>query len=205
MTIPISRPVVGSDLDDVRKMMGISASDACWVFGLSMTKWTELVRKQPDQPLTNPSLALLVRSYDRYPHLCPLPKLPDAEEFSAYVNEIMPIDNKHLSIMMGNEASSAYRWLTQESNTSPVFKRLAHVFMELGRSEKFRSKSSRRRLIYEWESMVDAEAKARGRDDIWKRGRWSNHKSGVAAAPAAAKATKAAKTTRIKRRPKTPD
>ena len=50
-TIPVTRPVNGADLDQLRERLGLSTADACWLYGLPMPKWANIVKKKSNEPL----------------------------------------------------------------------------------------------------------------------------------------------------------
>mgnify|MGYP006870084542 CR=1 FL=1 len=74
--IPTNRPVLGRDLDEIKQEFGLSTADACYLFGLSITKWTHVVRQAPDAPVKDPTLALVVRLLDANPDLNEIHQTP---------------------------------------------------------------------------------------------------------------------------------
>lgn len=167
--IPTNRPVVGKDLDGVAQNFGILVSDACWLFGLSITDWTRIVRQQPQEPLRDPTLALLVRFLDAHPEMSVIPKFPTAEEMFQEVNKIQEVDQKRFSVLFGSEASAAYRWLKPGSRMSSSVGRLM-FYMRMALHS--RSPSKRAELMENWRETVRLEGSARGVDDIFKSGAW---------------------------------
>jgi hypothetical protein len=175
MTIPVTRPVVGRDLDDVKRTFGLSTADACWLFGMSITKWTHVARRDADLPITDPTLALLVRFLDAHPELPVVPKGPNAVEMHELVDAIIPTDQKRFSVLMGSEASGAYRWRRKESRQSPALLRLMY-FMRM--SLMSRDDGDKVALLNDWSKVVEAEARARGVDNVFRVGRWNMTKAG---------------------------
>ena len=171
--IPLNRPVVGKDLDSVRQEFGMLTSDACWVFGMSITKWTEVVRKNADKPLNDPSLALLVRFLDQHPELQIVPKFPEAQEMFRLVQEIQDIDQKRFSVLFGSEFSATYRWLKPGSRMSPAVARLMHYMRLHLLASKPRSRAE---VLQDWRTTVELEARARGAKDVFKSGDWGRPK-----------------------------
>jgi len=168
--IPTNRPVLGRDLDDIKQQFGLSTADACWLFGMSITKWTHVCRQGAAEPVTDPTLALLVRFLDLHPELSVVPKLPDAMEIYTLVNSIVDTDQKRFSILVGSEASATYRWRKHGSRQSPTAQRLMYCMKMslLGRPD-----ADKLELLDEWEGVVKAEGQARGVDDVFRRGYWS--------------------------------
>lgn len=134
----IRRPVIGQDLDELREELGLSTMDACWLFGMSMTKWSKIVNKDGRVPVSNVSLALLVRALRAYPQACPIFPSVSAFDVKEQIDQTVRrhpnhedgliVDKKRMGIMFGCEASAGYRWLTTSSKISPVLVRLFYVF-----------------------------------------------------------------------------
>lgn len=167
--IPSNRPVLGRDLDDVKMQFGLSTADACWLFGMSITKWTHVARQGANEPVTDPVMALLIRFLDQHPELSVVPKLPDGPEMFELINSVTPIDQKRFAIMMGAEASAGYRWRKEGARQAPTLLRLMY-FMKL--SLLGRPASDRLTLLNDWSKTVEAEGRARGVDDVFRLGRW---------------------------------
>lgn len=171
--IPVNRPVIGSDLDDVRQQFGLSTTDAIWLYGLSITRWTQIVRKEGELPLKDPTLALLARLLDAFPDLQVVPRHPTpAEAYETLLSASGgdPLDKKRFSILMGKESTGGYRWMTLGSRPSPVLSRLMHFLtIVLGKTPK----DDMRDVVRAWANIVDMEARSRGSDDVFRTGKWS--------------------------------
>lgn len=168
-TIPKNRPVLGKDLDAVRQQFGLTSSDALFLFGLSITRWMHVVRRDAELPVIDTSLALLARFIDDHPDIRMMPEFPSASEVFEAVRASSDVHQKHFSIMLGAEASAAYRWLKTSSRQSPSVTRLLwhlHTALEMTPSRK------RDLLVQSWIKLVSSEGKARGIDDIFTEGRW---------------------------------
>lgn len=177
--IPDNRPVLGKDLDTIRQEFGMLTSDACWVFGLPITKWMNIVRKEPDRPINDPTLALLIRFLDQHPELNLIPKFPEASEMFDLITEIQEVDQKRFSLMFGSEASAAYRWLREdEPRMSPAVGRLMYyVRMALMAAAPVK----RVDLLEKWRRTVLQEGRARGVDDVFKACTWTTDEQKAAA------------------------
>lgn len=167
--IPSSRPVVGRDLEEIKQQFGLSTADACFLFGISITKWTHIVRQGADVPLTDPTLALLVRFLAEHPELSVIPQMPTAAEMFELFNEVLDVDQKRFSLMLGAEASAGYRWRKANSRQSAALQRLMY-YMRLALMS--RSSSDRLQLLDGWSRTVASEGAARGVDDIFRAGQW---------------------------------
>lgn len=168
--IPLNRPVAGKDLIAIKEQFGLSTADAAWLFGISITRWSQVVNKGYDEHVSDPTLALLVRLLDQHPELPVVPKAPTAEEMFSMVNQIVPTDQKRFSIAMGSEASASYRWLKRGGRQPAALQRL---FYFLSLCILSRTEGERIRLMDGWTKTVEAEAKARGVTDVFKAGRWT--------------------------------
>lgn len=172
-TIPKNRPVLGKDLDNVRQALGLTSSDALFLFGLSITRWMHVVRRDAELPVIDTSLAILARFIDDNPEIRMMPEFASADEVFANVSrcsKTTEIHQKHFSIMMGAEASAAYRWLKTSSRQSPSVIRLFwHINTAL---ERQTNAKQRDQVIRDWIKMVKVEGKARNVDDIFEVGRW---------------------------------
>lgn len=168
--IPLDRPVLGKDLDAVREQLGILAGDACWLFGLSMTKWMHIVRQKPDTPVKDPSLALYVRFLDQYPEASLIPKTPDSHTMLSLITEIEEMPSRSFSVLFGAEGSAVYRWLRTGDRQSPPVRRLM-----LGMQTVLRNapKKQRAEMLKAWIGTVRSEGTARGEVDVFKSGTWN--------------------------------
>lgn len=173
--IPTNRPVMGRDLDEIKQEFGLSTADACWLFGLSITKWTHVVRQGADVPVKDPTLALVVRLLDANPDLNVVPQTPSSQEIFDLLRESLPeLDQKRFSIIMGSEATAGYRWLKVGSRHSPTLSRLMlYMHMALTRLPK----KERVKALQQWRKTVELEASARGVDDVFSVGRWTTSES----------------------------
>lgn len=172
--IPTHRPVIGEDLDTLREQLGLSTMDGCWLYGMSMNKWTETVKKEARATVENVSLALLARELSANPELCPIPAMPSANNIHELIKKCQPlVDKKRLAIMFGCEASSGYRWITKGNKISPVLARLFIVFHHIFMVALKRSDSQALSMLADWDSMVTLEANQRGVTDVFSTGRWT--------------------------------
>lgn len=168
--IPTNRPVMGKDLEAVSQQFRMLVSDACWLFGMSITKWTQIVRKAPDEPLSDPTLALLVRFLADHPDLSVLPQFPTAQEMFDEINKYQQVDQKRFSVMFGSESSATYRWLKPGARMSPAVGRLMYYMRMALLSEPH---DKRQQTLERWRRTVILEGAARGVKDVFKTGSWN--------------------------------
>lgn len=178
--IPITRPVIGRDLEEIKQLLGLSAGDTCYLLGLSITKWTSLVRTFPDEPLKDPTLALLVRFLDKYPEMSIMPVYPTATEMYEMFKSLVPsMDQRRFSVLFGAERAACSRWLrTGGSRISPD---LARLMLYLRNQLLALPEEDRAQAIHEWADVVDLEGKARGVSNVFKVGRWTTFSQAHAA------------------------
>lgn len=169
--IPSNRPILGKDLDTIRIQQGILTADACWLFGLSITRWMQIVRQASEIPVKDPTLALLIRLLDNNPELSVIPRFPTAIEMFEVINSVQETDQKRFSLLFGSEASAANRWLV-DNNTrqSPAVNRLMH-YMKAALMSK--APDQRPALIDRWAGIVREEGQARGVPDVFRAGNWN--------------------------------
>ncbi len=170
MAIPTDRSVIGRDLQQIKEFHGLSVADCLWLFGnMSITKWTQ-IKQKADEPLTDPTLALFVRFLDAHPECIMIQKMPDANEIFDTLNQLLPVSQKTMSIMLGNEESAAYRWRKVGTRQPPMIGRLmlglkTALLMQPDQISKLG-------VINEWNNMVATEGRARGVNDVFTSGSW---------------------------------
>lgn len=169
--IPVSRPVINKDLDDLRLSYGLSVMDACYLFGLNMGKWSAM-KSAPNEPVTDVSLALLVRLLNENPALFTPPEYPSPAEMKDLFDKSQgePIKQKDLAIMLGNNESSGYRWLRLNSNQKPSVSRLSLYLEKMLLSCK---EDQRHDLLEEWMKVVHQEGYVRTNKDVFVTGQWT--------------------------------
>lgn len=125
---------------------------------LPATRFNKLVIER-GQELVDPSLAILMRVFDKYPNLCPLFPFVDIE----VLMEKCGIDSKReLSLLLGRDQVSATRYTSVESRKSPspttmMLTYIMYLFNEAGRLDEYRE-------------IVHKEAKHRGTDNLVSTG-----------------------------------
>lgn len=173
LLIPSHRPVTGADLDVVRQSYGLLMADACFLFGLSPNKWMELVRKNPNEPIADATLALLVRFLDQHPELSLIPRWPDVQEmFDLMKDAKEDLTREQFSIQLGFERTAATRWFLTKGRQTAGLSRLLYCFREVLTPM---DKLERKKLVDDWLNTVSKEAETRGVPDIFNKktgGRW---------------------------------
>lgn len=168
--IPNNRPVLGRDLDAIRQEFGLLTNDIIWVLNMSITRWMQIVRQAPDEPVKDPTLALLVRFLSQHPELAVVPRQPSAAEVFALMNEVTEVEPKRFATYFGAETSAAYRWMKPDARPSSTALRLMH-FMKT--ALLMQDAAGRTQMLENWRKTVDQEARSRGVPDVFKSGRWT--------------------------------
>lgn len=170
--IPSDRAVTGHDLDDVRLSYGLSVDFARHLFCMSEAKWSEVVRKNGDEPIRDVTLALIVRLLDYNRWLFEPPRYPEPEEMRELFEKSCGarVSQKQLSVLLGADGSSAHRWLKDGSRQSPSVQVLMHflekAFLAVDESERASAYRA-------WEDIVREEGFARTGEDVLKTGKWT--------------------------------
>lgn len=168
--IPVSRPVINKDLDDLRLSYGLSTQDALYLFGINMGKWSAM-KAAPQEVVKDVSLALLVRLLDGNPGLFLPPEYPSPSEMKDLFDHCSdrPIRQKMLAILLGNNESSGYRWLKLDANNKPSVSRLSLYLEKAILSLK---EESRNDALQSWKEVVQQEGYARTGQNVLETGKW---------------------------------
>ena len=176
------RPILGEDLEILKDRHGTSSMDTYWLLGITMRTWSDLTNKAPREPVRELPLALLVRVLSLNPALCKIPAMPDAKTVYELLKKFFPsLDQRRLAVMFGYEQSSGYRWITAGNKGDPIHNRLCAMFIRgfdlaiesCGVSADHVTQSKAvQAYVDTWNSVVVAEARARGCEDVFRDGRW---------------------------------
>ena len=160
------RPVTGTDLMDLRARFGLSVGDFLSLMGLSVPQWTR-IRREMDEPVYDPAVALLARYLDANPNHPMIPRRPSAEDLYRRLDGLLDggLSKKEFGLALGREASGGYRWLVQGGKMPPVLLQILEA-LEIDVSEQGAG------AWQEWRATAEREAAARGIGDIWKEGQW---------------------------------
>lgn len=164
LEIPNDRPVIGVDIELMRSATGFKVDELRWVLGLSLAQWLEYTKRHPNKPISNPTVALLLRLYTAKPHLIPLPPSADPVRIMKKAD----ISQRRLSLMLGKQATSAGKWIKEGAELSGNVRRLAKHLEDIAEDPD---------ALAQWESMVEQEASLRGVPDIWKQQGWKPGKN----------------------------
>jgi hypothetical protein len=162
-TIPLDRPVLGRDLEALREKLNRTALECCFLLGIPLTTWADWKRHE-DNPLPNPTAALAVRLYDRFPELAPAEPNPAVlrERLTETTGRRMTL--AELSLLLGREKTSGYRWQTR-GEPSLTVSRLIRGLMQLLENQGPGGLDA-------YLDLVKGEALARGISDLREAGAW---------------------------------
>jgi hypothetical protein len=175
--IPRDRLVNGSDIQTLRELLGVTDLDLFWLLGSLVPSW-RTTGPEAQEPLNQPSLAVLVRYLSKYPDNAYLPQLPELEDVYPFVlnayNGELPA--RRLGPIWGVSGWSGNQWVNGHK-PSQVVRRLFKLYLDAveqeGEEEGFR------RFV----EVVDDEARARGfkggLEEVQNRGSWGVRKEKV--------------------------
>jgi len=171
------RPILGRDLLLLQQWLGLDLTELTAALGISPPRWRELTVERPDQPLDDPTLALLVWSILTFPAQSYLPVYPEVEDvyatFQALADHLELPGRRRLSakkafsLLLGREGTSGFRWLAPgapRGNTRQKTRRLMLVFDAVLRAHGAVG-------LRQWLERVDLEAQQRG-IDLWEQNSW---------------------------------
>ena len=114
--ISVVRPLCGADLEVWREENALTKSEASDAFGLQKAKWEELIAPgRTHEPLSDPTVAMLLHLYSLHPESAPLRKPPDVGEFYSFLGlSDEPKDREAFAVLIGRSPPSVYRLLLHE-------------------------------------------------------------------------------------------
>jgi hypothetical protein len=165
--IPRDRPVLGKDLITFQSRLQCSAQDCCCLLGIPSSTWSAW-KHRPDDPIPSVTVALAIRLYDQRPELAV--RHPTPEELRALLEQITgrPFPRTLLSVLLGRERTSGYRWTRRGRPSTRVVALIAPLIQLLKREGL--------EALDAYRALVEAEASERGVKDIWTTGIWSSEK-----------------------------
>lgn len=161
--VPEERPVCGADVNFFREHFGLTVDEARIILGIPTTEWYVMMN-EPDMPIPNASVALLLRYFAACPEDIPIIPKTDITEVASALNGVA---QRAWGLLLGREAASGHRWVTKSPDLGPSTRRLAYYLV------KRLMKSPSNGLRWWRKHVVDTEASARGIDDLLGRGSWS--------------------------------
>ncbi len=112
-TLPQGRPLKGADLQIWRHTNQLSSDEMKFLLSLASSKWGELCNKNGNEVIPA-EYEILIRVYDRFPDLMPLPPKVSAKD----AMKDLEVGAKDLSLLAGRESTSGHRWVNYESGMS---------------------------------------------------------------------------------------
>lgn len=177
-SIPLTRPVIWQDLEDIRLRNNLTQGDLCDFFGIPQAKWGEISKNKGGAKLTDVvkdvTVAILARIYDMHPDLMPQKKDEDLRVFYKDLNALKPerlsgstkgkhILKRHFAVYLGRNSSAGYAWLDQGKPASPQVHRVIQAVQNATNAFEL------------LEELTEVEARARGVDPF-KNGNWAKKK-----------------------------
>ncbi|MBO1897636.1 hypothetical protein HNW13_018015 [Shewanella sp. BF02_Schw] len=162
--LPDNRPLTGEDLANWRSFKKISSADICWLLITPSSKWGEMTNKNKTANVP-PDVEILIRLWDRYPSLIPLPPVTTATK----LRESLDVQMRELGLLLGKEEISGHRWIKYETgdrsngqNQTPLTRRLSLAIFLMCQSN----------LSNKYIKIVNTVSHLRGLGDILKAGTW---------------------------------
>jgi hypothetical protein len=189
--IPDTRPVYGSDLEDLRDSLQASAGEMAFLLGVSMIKWTELIKQRHREPIDMPTVEIIARFIDSNPEaaeVAPLLMRVTAENVYDTARKFSgDISKKDFAVSVGRQASSGYRWTTLGGRSSATLNRVLWLYrwnLERARDKAGRQatspideKNAKRDAAlsarHRWEKMVREIGMVNGLGDVYATGHWN--------------------------------
>lgn len=164
--IPATRPVCGKDLHEIKQDFGLKTNDILSVLGFSITRWTTIAcdPKESSKPVSDPTLALLVRFLDQHPETEVIARHPKPLEMYELLMEIFDGDSSKLSVtefaaLFGGSTAAGNRWIRPDAGRiSPSVTRL---MLHMRAALLSRPKSQRKALVVEWSRLAAQESQVR--------------------------------------------
>jgi len=185
------RPVRGSDILFLQQWFGLTLTETCYMLGLSLPKWQACIQ-HPDEPVNDPTVALLVWLLATYPETRFLPQFPEPAEVLPQYLATAQQSTKTLGdvrrtrfgktafgLLLGREITSSNRWMSEHHprQPSPQVHRLLFVFRNLLLTHGVPGFDT-------WVERVEQEATARGLKLSTRMTSWSRMLAASAAQPA---------------------
>lgn len=162
-TIPTDRPILGKDLETLPDHLNCSITHCCQLLGIATMVWYNW-RRKPDEPITSRTVALNIRLLDAFPMLAEMPYSPTDLHQALEQKLGRKVTLVELSLMLGMERASAYRWGRGVPPVEPIVCLIARLVELLDRQPVEAADYYR--------SLVDAEAQLLGIDNLWAQGSW---------------------------------
>lgn len=161
--IPTDRMVLGCDLETLQKRLNSSAQRCCALLGIRFNIWSDW-KREPDKPIPNPGVCLLIRLLDAFPFLAEVPYSADNLRDALTRKYGRRFTKTEVALMLGRQASAYTRWGTRSAPTD-VIVNLTAFLVELLETEPLGAFDYYREL-------VEREARARGIKNLWEERTW---------------------------------
>lgn len=114
------QPFCGADLERWRVENGLSKVAAADAFGLQKAKWEKLTNPlRSKEPLTDPTLGLLLQVYNQHPKSAPVRHPPNVVEFYEWLGlQGSTQDRETFATLIGRAPPSAWRLLLHDGRPS---------------------------------------------------------------------------------------
>lgn len=102
-------PVSGAVISEFQTMFGLSMKQLCEILSIPRAQVKNLLAS--DEPVKDPSLAILVRFYMKFPQCLPRKNKVDMREVYQEIGGERTVRDRAFCIPFGRDAGGSYRWL----------------------------------------------------------------------------------------------
>lgn len=162
-TIPTDRLILGKDLEALPIRLNCTTHHCCMLIGVSPTTWAAW-KRDPAAPVPNLPTVLAVRLLDAFPFLAEPAHSP--EDLLALLRRTYRrrVSRIEVSLLLGRGWASFFRW-TSRSAPAEVVQNLIGLLSRL-------LEHYPREVFDYYRSLVEAEARLRGIDNLWQSRDW---------------------------------
>lgn len=164
-----AQPVKGTDLMSFFLKSGTTEAAVRSLLGVSKSKW--VAEAGNTQVIEDPTLAMLMRLYNKNPHL--FPKEVDIRQFYADIGGRNVINPADFSLLLGREKSAYTRWFSGINRTNKTLNNLIGQALLLANGDA-------KKAFEIIKDLYSEEANARGVDPIQSEQRkWTTDSEGT--------------------------
>lgn len=171
------KPVRGSDINRVERLLGYSQIDMQWLLGVPPGEYYRLRSETPgDDPASGEgatglsiSQAMVLRTLADPEADSPIPQAPGIGEFYEFLSKNCNSDftPRHLGVLLGRDGTAGYRWMRSARNGIQMAIRAEGarwMMLIYHRLKSIRTREDRKLALMEMYEAVIREAELRGYD-----------------------------------------
>lgn len=103
--------LTGADLEELRKDLGFTVQDACWLFNKTPIAWNKLTA-DATKPITDQTLVLIYKLLREYPEYSLIPIKPEMNEVIEFLKSKSEeeLTLSDMAMLLGKDRTSGSRW-----------------------------------------------------------------------------------------------